>query len=143
MREVNEAVIVLCKCGERHKTYADFINAAFSTEEQSKIQITNVSADKNPKFDVDSGNATTDKVFLLNITEVEKYFPATNARKAGKYDANTGVNCQWWLRTSGYTFLYNSRNGSTLIGVTGAISYGGNSADMEKSVRPAMWISIK
>ena len=52
----------------------DFINAAFSAEERAKIPTVTVSADKNPSYSTSPGNNTTDKVFLLSITEVNKYF---------------------------------------------------------------------
>ena len=127
----------------------DFINDTFSPEEQSKLQITNVSADKNPKFDVDSGNATTDKVFLLSVAEVEKYFISDEARIADSHSAvsNEYYSDRWWLRTSGvscdtYGKTY-YRYGAVCIGNTGVVSYGGNSADYTNGVRPAMWISLK
>ena len=138
-------------CFLRKWLNSDFINAAFGTEDQNKIQSTYVTADKNPYYNKEdsgnSGNATTDKVFLLSVPEAEKYFSSSEAKKAGKYDTDTGVNYQWWLRTSGYIpRAFNDfyvRYGATLIGVTGAISNAGNTADTVKGVRPAMWISIK
>ena len=127
----------------------DFINDTFSPEEQSQLQITNVSADKNPKFDVDSGNATTDKVFLLSVAEVEKYFISDKARIADSHSAvsNEYYSDRWWLRTSGvsrdtYGKTY-YRYGAVCIGNTGVVSYGGDPADNINGVRPAMWISIK
>lgn len=127
----------------------DFINDTFSPEEQSKLQITNVSADKNPKFDVDSGNATMDKVFLLSVAEVEKYFISDESRIADLHSAvsNEYYSDRWWLRTSGVSFdTYGKtyyRYGAVCIGNTGAVSYGGNPADNINGVRPAMWISLK
>ena len=127
----------------------DFINDTFSPKEQSQLQITNVSADKNPKFDVDSGNATTDKVFLLSVAEVEKYFISDKARIADLHSAvsNEYYSDRWWLRTSGtscdtYGKTY-YRYGAVCIGNTGVVSYGGDPADNINGVRPAMWISIK
>ena len=127
----------------------DFINDTFSPEEQSKLQITNVSADKNPKFDVDSANATMDKVFLLSVAEVEKYFISDESRIADLHSAvsNEYYSDRWWLRTSGVSFdTYGKtyyRYGAVCIGNTGAVSYGGNPADNINGVRPAMWISLK
>lgn len=136
-------------CSLRKWLNGDFINDAFSPEEQSKLQITNVSADKNPKFDVDSGNATMDKVFLLSVAEVEKYFISDESRIADLHSAvsNEYYSDRWWLRTSGVSFdTYGKtyyRYGAVCIGNTGAVSYGGNPADNINGVRPAMWISIK
>ena len=135
-------------CSLRKWLNGDFINDAFSPEEQSKLQITNVSADKNPKFDVDYGNATMDKVFLLSVAEVEKYFISDESRIADLHSAvsNEYYSDTWWLRTSGVSFdTYGKtyyRYGAVCIGNTGAVSYGGNPADNINGVRPAMWISI-
>ena len=136
-------------CSLRKWLNGDFINDAFSPEEQSKLQITNVSADKNPKFDVDSGNATMDKVILLSVAEVEKYFISDESRIADLHSAvsNEYYSDRWWLRTSGVSFdTYGKtyyRYGAVCIGNTGAVSYGGNPADNINGVRPAMWISLK
>ena len=139
-------------CSLRKWLNKDFINDAFSVEEQGKIQITNVTADKNPKFDVDAGNATTDKVFLLSIAEVEKYLPSAETKKTGRlFDVVAGRNIldPWWLRTTGASegqFILASddpQKCATLINIVGSITYGGNSVDSAKGVRPAMWISIK
>ena len=126
----------------------DFINDAFNSEEQSKLQITNVSADKNPKLDVDSGNATTDKVFLLSAVEVEKYFPSEEERKIAVNNKGKHYLKPWWLRTSGYTpqvyrvDVRSSIYNASLVYVDGAINYEGYSVNLEYGVRPAMWISI-
>ena len=136
-------------CSLRKWLNGDFINDAFSPEEQSKLQITNVSADKNPKFDVDSGNATMDKVFLLSVAEVEKYFISDESRIADLHSAvsNEYYSDRWWLRTSGVSFdTYGKtyyRYGAVCIGNTGVVSYGGNPADNINGVRPAMWISLE
>lgn len=59
----------------------DFINAAFYAEERAKIPTVTVSADKNPEYDTNPGNATKDRVFLLSIVEAEKYFTSAEARE--------------------------------------------------------------
>lgn len=58
----------------------DFINAAFSADERTMIPTVTVSADKNPDYSTNPGNATQDQVFLLSITEVNKYFSSDSAR---------------------------------------------------------------
>ena len=58
----------------------DFINAAFSADERTMIPTVTVSADKNPDYSTNPGNATQDQVFLLSITEVNKYFSSYSAR---------------------------------------------------------------
>lgn len=135
-------------CSLRKWLNADFINDAFSTAEQSKIQSTQVPADKNPKFDVDSGNPTTDKVFLLSVLEVEKYFSSAETKELFDVVAGSNVSNPWWLRTSGasgsiFNFSDGLQNCATLITISGAISYGGNPVGTAKGVRPAMWVSLK
>lgn len=135
-------------CSLRKWLNADFINDAFSTAEQSKIQSTQVPADKNPKFDVDSGNPTTDKVFLLSVLEVEKYFSSAETKELFDVVAGSNVSNPWWLRTSGasgsiFNFSDGLQNCATLITIRGAISYGGNPVGTAKGVRPAMWVSLK
>ena len=86
-----------------------FLQTAFSAEEQKRLQTVTVSADKNPNFDMDPGNATQDRVYLLSVTEVEKYFSTDSARvcmltayaKAQGATANSSGACPWWLRTPG------------------------------------------
>lgn len=139
-------------CSLRKWLNEDFINDAFSTDEQSKIQTTHVTADKNPEIDVNPGNTTTDKVFLLGIAEVEKYFPSSEAKMAERlFDVVAGRNTvdPWWLRTIGALEgqITPDSGGpqkcATLVGSSGLISYEGSSVGSAKGVRPAMWISLK
>ncbi len=116
-----------------------FINNAFSTKEQAAIAETIVTADKNPEYDTDPGNATTDKVFLLSIDEVNKYFSSGSA----------ATNRYWWLRTPG-----DDQNEAAFVGNDGAVYYDGvvygacvyrleYSVDYDGiAVRPAMWINL-
>ena len=137
-------------CSLRKWLNGDFITDAFSPEEQSKLQITNVSADKNPYYSmVDSGNATMDKVFLLSAPEAEKYFTSDEARKADIYSSvsNEYHYDSWWLRTPGAALGADGKTyqrfGSMYIGSIGSISFAGNSGNAKNGVRPAMWISLK
>ena len=92
-----------------------FFNKAFSTEEKQYILQSNVSADKNPKYSTNPGNATKDNVFLLSIVEANKYFKSHDARKCAPtdYAIQQGADtsdiykvegrwaCWWWLRSPG------------------------------------------
>ena len=125
----------------------DFVNAAFSDDEKAMIPTVTVSADKNPKYDTDPGNATKDKVFLLSIVEAEKYFASDEARMCvptdyavarGAYVNSDNGTCWWWLRSPGY---YQNYAADVLLG--GDVyedGYGVNHGDC--AVRPAMWITI-
>ena len=106
-----------------------------------------VTADKNPKYGANPGNDTTDKIFLLSITEAEKYFSSNSKRvcKPTAYAEANGVyisndsSCWWWLRSPGVL-----PNSAADVADGGSIYYVGNYAnDVNICVRPAMWISIE
>lgn len=52
----------------------EFYNTAFSKEEQAVIVDAKVVNENNPLFDTKGGHNTTDKVWLLSLGEIEKYF---------------------------------------------------------------------
>lgn len=132
----------------------DFLNSAFNTKEQAAIAQTTVTADKNPEYDTDPGDDTTDKVFLLSINEAEKYFSAGSARQCRPTDyaiangARVGsVNyggyvcdgtCFWWLRTPGN--IQTHAADVNIIGYTRGFDKVDNSEFA--AVRPAMWIDL-
>lgn len=123
-----------------------FINSAFTAEERNLIQTTSVTADRNPYFNTNPGSSTSDKLFLLSITEVGWYFNSDSdmvckgtqyCYAQGAY-IGTNNNCWWWLRTPG------DRNASAAtVSSRGGINYNGNDVDaIAGGIRPAMWISI-
>lgn len=137
-------------CSLREWLNGTFLNNAFSVEEQALIQSTTVSADKNPKYSTDLGNATIDKVFLLSVTEAEKYFDSDEARRCaptayaiaqGAYTddsyktADGDAASWWWLRSPG---TYQSTAASVRSG--GAVPIYGFVDDDDDCVRPALWI---
>lgn len=134
-------------CALRKWLNSSFINSAFSSEEKAKIPTVTVSADKNPKYSTDPGNATQDQVFLLSIAEAEKYFSSNSARRCTptEYAIANGAerSCLWWLRSPG---KYSER--TTNVESWGDIYYEGylyrtiSAYDGDLAVRPAMWISL-
>ncbi|MEE0479578.1 MAG: DUF6273 domain-containing protein [Acutalibacteraceae bacterium] len=140
-------------CTLRKWLNGTFLNNAFSTEEQAQIQNTTVSADNNPQYSTNPGNATTDKVFLLSINEVEKYFNSNEARKCaptayaeaqGVWTSDTyktpsgAATCWWWLRSPG-----SNQDEAAGVYVDGSVGeYGRNVNHVHGAVRPAMWITI-
>ncbi len=67
-------------CTLRSWLNGDFFDNTFSREEKSRIlRVTNQNPD-NAQSGVPGGNATKDKVFLLSIDEVNKYFKTTDER---------------------------------------------------------------
>ena len=137
----------------------NFINTAFTSTEKDKIVASNVPAHANPNYSTSPGNATTDKIFLLSITEANNYFLNNADRKAdatqyalkqgvyvygstsGKYTSDgtcTDVHCfaTWWLRSPG------SNTGlAALVNLDGSVlSLGHHVLSGNNGVRPALWI---
>ena len=130
----------------------DFYNAAFTSTEKNKIKTTTVVAEDNPEYGTEAGNNTQDKIFLLSISEANKYFGSNKERmcKPTAYAKSQGVmyysvtgrsdygNCTWWLRTPAQT------NGGTVLvdGMGNVENYSFSVATSDIGIRPAMWISI-
>ena len=122
----------------------NFINSAFTANEKAMIPTVTVSADKNPEYSTNPGNATQDRVFLLSITEANKYFSSDSARqcKPTDYAVANGAwdrgNCWWWLRSPGYIQNYAANVYS------GGDGYGDGDwvNDDGYAVRPALWIDL-
>lgn len=134
------------KCSLRTWLNGTFYNAAFGSDHQKMIASSTVTADKNPSYSTSPGNNTTDKVFLLSITEVYKYFSSESARQCqgtaycyaqGAYKASNG-NCWWWLRSPGYFSDY-----AAGVSLDGSVYDYGDFVNYGKyAVRPALWINL-
>ena len=139
-------------CSLRKWLNNDFINSAFSDDEKAMIPTVTVSADKNPEYDTDPGNATQDQVFILSIVEARKYFASSEARMcvptayaifnglytSSRYSKDGEGTCLWWLRSPGYNQISAARVNND--GSVDEYSYDVDCDDY--AVRPAMWISI-
>ena len=133
-------------CTLRKWLNGTFLNAAFSESERAMIPTVTVDADKNPSWSTSPGNSTTDQIFLLSITEVNKYFSSNSARQCqgtaycyaqGAHKAYNG-NCWWWLRSPGISSDY-----------AADVYYGGSVRETGRdvcngkyAVRPALWINL-
>ncbi len=125
----------------------DFKNTAFTANEKAMIPTVTVSADKNPKYSTNPGNATKDRVFLLSIPEANKYFNYNSARQCeptdyavanGAYVNSDNGNCWWWLRSPGYGKSY-----AAYVEDYGDVSERGGSVGSDHgAVRPALWITF-
>lgn len=133
-------------CTIREWLNTDFLNAAFNSTERTMIPVVTVSADKNPEYETDPGNATQDKVFLLSLVEVKKYSVNLNCGAttyaAAKGVLGTGNTCYWWLRTPGHE----KSNAVSAHGKEGIFDYGYKvyypNNTRASTVRPAMWIEL-
>ena len=147
----SEAEVTWESCTLRKWLNEDFFNAAFSDGEKAMIPTVTVSADENPDYDTDPGNVTQDKIFLLSITEANRYFktdeermcvPTAYAKANGVRASNTYTKgghpcCEWWLRSPDF-----DQNAAA------SVDFDGDTADVGDlvhngfvGVRPALWIS--
>lgn len=135
-------------CSLRKWLNNDFLNVAFNTEEQAKIQNTTVTADKNPEYGTDPGKSTLDKVFLLSIDEANRYFESDKDRlcaaTAYAIEQNAWIlgsdnsATWWWLRSPG-----NRQDCGSCVTFGGEVGFRGDDIeDNNHCVRPAMWITM-
>lgn len=97
---------------------------------------------------VKKNNETKDKVFLLSVEEVNKYFDSDNSRMCKSAVMREGkeakANCTWWLRstvTDSYLGLENDR--VAVVNCRGVVDEGGYpETDDNIAVRPALWIDL-
>ena len=126
----------------------DFYSNAFSSSEKSAVKTVTNENTGNSDFNVNGGNKTSDKIFILSIDEAKRYLPNNIDRmcQATKYAESKGTeldslthNCRWWLRSPGST-LYSAAS----VKIDGFILNMGTPVSVDKAfVRPAMWIEIK
>lgn len=123
----------------------DFINSAFSNDEQARIPTAMVTAEQSPDSLVDQGNDTLDQVFLLSVTEVNKYFNSNSAMQceATNYAVANGAviedysgYCVWWVRSLNY-----DQKHAAHVYAHGGI-FNGIDVINVLAIRPAMWIDI-
>jgi len=125
----------------------------FSEEEKKRIAETRIQNNKNPWYNTKGGNTTNDKVFLLSLGEVIKYFgdsgelgnrPADTRRIDDQFNSARiakdvdGTDSWWWLRSSGFYGL-----NATYVNAGGWIYVDGNNVNLYGGVRPALWLNIQ
>ena len=134
-------------CDLRKWLNNDFLEVAFSDEEQKKIKVSNLKNDDNPEFETCGGNSTKDLVFCLSFAEVKRYFKKKTARKCQptdySHEQGAGVDdsygCSyWWLRSPGADQSF-----ASLVDTDGTIRlYGDAVYDILGTVRPALRIIL-
>ncbi|MBQ8707420.1 MAG: serine/threonine protein kinase [Succinivibrionaceae bacterium] len=131
--------ITWADCSLRKWLNQEFLQDAFTVDEQKMIADT--------KVENNSGSQTKDKIFLLSVDEVKKYFNSNEERQTKATDyaiaqgayVNDDGNCWWWLRSRGGNDYY-----PAYVYRDGNISGSGNSVDgTDASVRPALWLNLK
>ena len=138
---ISYAAVTWQTCSLRKWLNEVFLNRAFNSSEQKLILKTNVVAD-----DDNSGNDTKDKIFLLSVSELERYFGNKLTKKCEltEYAMSQGATtnyentCIWWLRSPGANHCY-----TTVVSLWGSIQNNGELVDNDVyGVRPAIWVDI-
>jgi hypothetical protein len=126
---------------------------SISQEERERIADTLVINKANPWYGIDGGNDTTDKIFLLSIEEVVKYFGDSGQMAEKPSGASQYIDDEynkariiysmggaswWWLRSPG-----NAGNRAVYVGRGGDIDvFGLGVGSNNRSVRPALWLNL-
>ncbi len=138
-------------CSLRKWMNSTFLNSAFSTEEQKKIQSFTLS-----EVNSEHVETATVKVLLLDTDEVKQYFssdkermcvPTAYAKANGAhtedsysayYTKDGAATCGWWVRSPGY-----SQNRAVYVAdYGGIIELGAFVTYSYIGVRPAIWIDL-
>ena len=134
----------------------NFMDYAFTAEEQEAIQTTDIVNNENLEYGTDGGNNTSDQVYLLSIEEatnpaygfsssMEDYAESRRAlntaftKGQGAYTSEEYVgNGYWWLRSPG---SYNYK--ASYMFYRGNVYMHGNSVhDINLTVRPALHLNL-
>lgn len=114
---------------------SDFINTHFSSAEKERIVLSNNTNEDNPKYKTKGGGVTSDKVFLLSISEASRFFSKS---------ANLFIGSTWWLRSPGKKDCIATVETDGRVNMSGWPYY--QAADSYSSynigVRPVMWIKL-
>ena len=131
------------ECDLRKWLNSAFIDAAFSADEKKLIPTVTVTADNNPHYNTNPGNATQDQVFLLSINEINNYaltddelkYEAT-AYAVANMSAISSSNA-WWLRSPGDSQIASASVSNNCVNEKGhAVNMGSG------GIRPALWIDL-
>jgi hypothetical protein len=145
-----------------------YLNSTFYDsfgQDKLRISESQINNPNNLWYGTGGGNATTDKIFLMSIEEVDKYFGnsgdyANKRRKddkdgkfvtasdgwafSNKHDTSRVVYygskgaCLWWLRSPG-----NYSNTAAYVDYDGNVLVFGNYVSAESGgVRPALWLNL-
>jgi len=141
-------------CNLRNYLNEKFIKT-FTAEEQAHIFLAQIENPSNPWYNTSGCQTTADRIFILSIQEVVRYFSDSGqlnqtANEAGCIDDNynstriakdsTGSSSQWWLRSSGINPLY-----VAYVDADGVIVVEGERFNASKNggVRPALWLHLE
>ena len=134
------------ECTLRPWLNGEFIETAFTADEQRFLVETMLMTPGSSKFQTRGGSPTTDRVFCLSIEELQKYFLCMPERKttATAHALEEGVSefgggAHWWSRSPG-----RYQDNIAYVTPAGNIDLYGINVGRENymGVRPAMWVSM-
>ena len=151
-------------CTLRGWLNGEFVNKAFSAEEQKAIITTDVDNSNSQGYNgygTDGGKNTKDKIFLLSYAEANQYFgvqyysvdgamdnlrsrvaPTDHAVRQGVWTSSSYTTSEgkaaawWWLRSHG-----SSASSAADVRGNGALYYDGVNYNLD-AVRPAFWLDL-
>lgn len=148
------------KCSLRSWLNSDFLNKAFSAEEQAAILMSEVENDANQgysQWNTDGGNNTQDQIFLLSYAEANRFLGVTKydsrneksrvaptdyaishgSKGSNMYRTIDGKGADyWWLRSPG-RFQYSA----ACVLSNGSLHF--VNVDTVCAIRPAIWLDLK
>ena len=140
------------ECELRDYLNGEFYNS-FGQTEKSRIAEIRIDNPNNPWCGKNGGNATNDRIFLLSLDEVCRYFgdSITNLNKdhhedniSDRNDAariakdSRGKTSMWWLRSPGF-----HSDSAAFVCHNGSVNVYGYSVDTDDGgVRPALWLKL-
>ncbi len=137
-------------CSSRNWLNSTFYNSAFSQKEKDLIINSYLTNHDSVYGNVDGGNDTYDRVFLLSVDEAQKYFSSNNARKAqatayalskGVYSNASTNSVPWLLRSPG-----DRANVASYVRLPGDIDLSQIWWDDDvyhyAALRPTIWVDI-
>ena len=135
----------------------EYLNGKFYNslgEDKARIAETVVTTSNNPWYSTNGGDDTNDKIFLLSIEEVVKYFGDSGQLKNRMDNAwcindeynsariatdKKGTVSRWWLRSPGSNDHY-----AADVNDSGNLVFNGNFVDLSGGgVRPALWLNLQ
>lgn len=141
------------ECTLREYLNNDFYNS-FLPEEKEKIVETTIKNNDTKSFDElyglsIGGHDTVDKIFLLSIEDVDKYFEKTKRGVfLGSWFYSETFDSDWLLRSPGHAKSHTERHSKhkdnyvAIARSDGFIDKDGKSARSKFDIRPAMWVRL-
>ena len=147
--EIEDLEVTWETCSLREWLNQSFFNIAFSEKEQDCILATTVITPDNG--DIDGGEDTDDRIFLLSGDEARDYFKRLTDRRAKATERAmegdvltvfvsdlTDDTVFWWLRSPG-----SKQECAQLVGAEGTVAESGYLVSrLDIGVRPVMWVEL-